>query len=569
MNETIATILRELAVLYDIKGVPFKPRAFERAADAVDALATDVRDVYRIGGLEALERIPGVGAGIAERIEEYLKTRRIGEHVRMRKAYPVDIMGIVSVEGIGPKTLAVLYRKLGIRTRAQLMRAAKQGKLDAVKGIGHKGAARILQAMTYQEESGARILPGLAWQKIRAIADAVESWPYVKRVELVGSLRRMQESIGDVDLLAISDDTADTLRRFVSLPQVRSVYKHGEHNALVRLTMGADADLWVMPKESYGAALIAWTGNKAHNIRLRTLAKKKGYLLDDYGLFKGTRMVAGATEEEVYRKLGLDWIPPELRSDTGEFEAAMKHALPELVGYNDIKGDLQVQTDWTDGQHSILKMARAAEAAGLEYIAITDHTKSLAMTHGLDEKRIRKQWAEIDRVQKLVPRVRILKGSECDIRKDGSLDLDDATLAKLDVVGVSVHSYFDLPEKAQTERIVRAVSHPHADILFHPTGRLIGRRSPYALDMGAVIRAAKKHQTVLEVNAYPDRLDLRDEHVRAAVAAGVKLAVDTDAHDVEHFTLLRWGIGTARRGWATAADVVNTRPWKQMLKLLK
>ena len=569
MNQRIANILRELAVLYDLKGIRFKPRAFERAADAVSAMGLDVRDVYEDGGLGALEDIPGVGEGIAERIEEYITTGHIKEYDRMKKVLPIDIAGITAIEGIGPKTVALLYRKLKIRTKAQLEQAARKGKLAGIRGIGAKGQERILRAMRYLKESGDRKLPGVIWPQIRDVADAIAAWPHVRRVELVGSLRRMQESIGDLDMIAISEDTADTLNRFASMPQVRSVYAHGHTNVLVRLAIGMDADLWVYAPESYGAALIAWTGDKAHNIHLRTLAKRKHLILDDFGLFRGTHLVAGKTEEDVYRKLGLEFIPPELRNDSGEIEAAARHALPTLVGYEDVKGDLQVTTDWTDGEHSILRMARAAQAAGLDYIAIADHTKSLTITHGLDAHRLARQWAEIDRVQRAVPNVKVLKGTECDIRKDGTLDLDDATLAKLDVVGISVHSFMELPEHAQTARIIRAMENPHADILFHPTGRLIGRRSPYPVDITAIIAAAKRTGTVLEVDSDPNRLDLKDEHVRLAVAAGVKLSIDTDAHSVDHFGYLRWGIGTARRGWARATDVINTRPWKQMLKLLK
>lgn len=569
MNRNIADILYELSVLYAIKGVAFKPRALERAAQVIGELAEDVADIYDRDGLAGLERIPGVGPGIAERIVEYLETKHVKEYDRMKKVLPVDITGIMAVEGIGPKTLALLYKKLGIRTRDQLERDARAGKLAGIKGIGPKGSGRILQAIGYLEQSAKRFSPGLIWPRLRTIADQIESWPHVKQLELVGSLRRMQETIGDLDMLAISDDAADTLRRFVSMSQVQSVYKHGHHNALIRLKMGMDADLWVLPKESYGAALIAWTGNKAHNIHLRTLAKKKGYMLDDFGLFKGTHMVAGATEEQVYRKLGMQWVPPELRVDQGEIEAALKKQLPELVSYADIRGDLQVQTDWTDGDDSILAMAKAAKAAGLEYIAITDHTQYLAMARGLDAKRIKKQWAEIDRVQKLIPAVKILKGTECDIHKDGSLDLSDAVLAQLDVVGVSVHSYFKLSEKEQTERIVRAMESPHADILFHPTGRIIGRRSPYALDMLAVLKAAKRTGTVVEADAHPERLDLKDEYIKTAVGLGVRISVDSDSHATAEFAHLRWGIGQARRGWAQKGDIINSRSWRDMLKLLK
>lgn len=569
MNQALAAILYELSVLYAIQGVAFKPRAFERASQAIGELAEDVRDIYDRDGQEGVERIPGVGPGIAERIIEYITTKHIGEHERMKKKFPVHIGEIMAIEGIGPKTLAKLYKKLGIRTRAQLEKAAHAGKLAGVSGIGPKGQARILRAIGYLAQSQKRFSPGLMWPQLRVIADTIESWPHVKRLELVGSLRRMQETIGDLDMLAISDNTEDTLRRFVSMPQVESVFAHGEHNALVRLSRGMDADLWVLPEESYGAALIAWTGNKQHNIHLRTIAKRKGYMLDDFGLFKGTKMVAGATEEEVYKKLGLDFIPPEMRSDTGELEAAAKHALPKIVGYSDIKGDLQVQTDWTDGQHSILDMAKAAAGIGLEYIAITDHTKSLTIARGLDIAGVKKQWAEIDRVQKLVPQVKILKGTECDILKDGTLDMPDEILARLDVVGISVHSYFDLSESVQTKRIIRAMENPYADILFHPTGRKVQKRQPYPVDVSALIAAAARTGTVMEANAHPERLDLKDEYIKMAIAAGVCISIDTDAHAPDELLYMRWGVGQARRAWAEKKDILNTRSWPQMLKLLK
>ncbi len=569
MNQHIATILYELSVLYELKHVPFKPRALERASGVLGELSEDVRDIYARDGIEGLERIPGVGQGIAERIAEYITTGHVREYDRMKKALPVDIAGIMAIEGIGPKTLKLLYTKLGITTRATLEKLARAGQLAGVRGIGPKGQDRILRAIGYLAQSQDRYSPGLLWSQIRAIADRIESWPHVNRVDLVGSLRRMQETIGDLDLLAVSTDTEDTLRRFVSLSQVESVHAHGDHNALVRLTMGIDADLWVVPKESYGAALIAWTGGKAHNVHLRTIAKKKGYLLDDFGLFKGNRMVAGVTEEDVYKKLGMQWIPPELRSDSGEIEAALNGDIPRLVDYTDIKGDLQIQTDWTDGQDSILAYAKAARSLGLEYIAITDHTKSLTIGHGLDAAKLKKQWAEIDRVQKQLSGIRILKGTECDIKKDGTLDLSDDVLSQLDVVGIAVHSHFDLPEQEQTARIVRAMENPYADILFHPTGRIIQRRQPYPVDVAKLLTVAKRTRTIMEIDAHPGRLDLNDEYVRAAVAKGVRLSIDTDAHAVNELQYLRWGIGTARRGWATKTAVINTRPWRQMLKLLK
>jgi DNA polymerase (family X) len=569
MNEKIAAVLYELSVLYSVKEASFKSKAFERAAVAVDELAEDVGDIYERDGEDGLERIPGVGPGIAARIIEYLTTKRIKEHATLKKKFPVRIGELMAIEGIGPKTLAILYRSLGIRTRLQLERAARAGKLAKIRGIGTRGQERILRGVSYLHGAPQRFRPGFLWPRIRAITDTIESWPHVRQLELVGSLRRMQETIGDLDMLAITDNAEDTLRRFTMLPQVNSVHSHGSNRALVRLKMGMDSDLWTVDKESYGAALIAWTGSKEHNIQLRTRAKKKGYLLDDYGLFKGEKMIAGRSEEEVYAALGLAYIPPEIRTGEQEIELAAQDALPVLVDYNDIRGDLQVQTDWSDGQHSILSMAKAAQVLGLEYIAITDHTKSLTIAHGLTEERLRKQWAEIDRVQKLVPGIKILKGSECDILKDGRLDLSDKTLAQLDVVGVSVHSYFNLSQAEQTVRIVRAMESPHADIVFHPTGRKVVRRAPYDVDMTALIAAAKRTKTVLEANAHPERLDLKDEYIRRAVEAGVKLSINTDAHATHELTYMRWGIGQARRGWARKRDIINTLPWQKMVKLLK
>ncbi len=338
---------------------------------------------------------------------------------------------------------------------------------------------------------------------------------------------------------------------------------------MVRLKNGMDADLRVVPDKSFGAALQYFTGDKRHNITLRTLAEKRGLKLNEYGLWRGRKLVAGRTEEEIYKALRMEVPPPEIRSDSGEIEAALNYKIPRLVGYGDVRGDLQVQTDWTDGSNSIEEMAEEAEKLGREYIAITDHTKSLAMTGGADEKKLLRQMAAIDKIQKKFPKIKILKGAEVNILKDGSLDIEDAVLAKLDVVGIAVHSHFNLPRAEQTRRIIKAMQNKHADILFHPTGRLIQRREAYDLDMDEIIKAAKATGTVLEIDAYPDRLDLKDEYVKKAVESGVKLSIDTDAHAKNHLHYLELGIAQARRGWAKKSDIINTRPWREMLKLLK
>jgi DNA polymerase (family 10) len=398
----------------------------------------------------------------------------------------------------------------------------------------------------------------------------VNSLAETEKAIVAGSVRRRKETIGDVDILAVSKNPKPIVDRFISMPEVVNVIAHGETKSSVKLKSGINVDLRVVPAASYGAALNYFTGSKDHNVALRRIAMAKGWKLNEYGLFRGEKMIAGKTEEEIYNMFGMDYVEPELRENTGEILAAQKHLLPKLVGYEDLCGDLQVQTNWTDGAISIEGMAKAAMARGLKYIAITDHTKRLAMTHGLDEKRITQQMAEIDRINgKLKGKVVLLKGSECDILKDGTLDLPDRVLAKLDIVGVSVHSYFNLPRAEQTERIKRAMANPNVDILFHPTGRVINRRPAYDVDMEKLVAAAKRTGTIMEIDAYPDRLDLKDEHIRMCVEDGVKMSIDSDAHSPTHFPYLEYGIAQARRGWATKADIINAWPLEKMLKFLK
>jgi len=387
-----------------------------------------------------------------------------------------------------------------------------------------------------------------------------------------GSIRRRKETVGDGDILAtVSSEKAGQKVSdfFVNMPEVIHVYSHGKTKSSVKLKNGMDFDLRIVSEESFGAALQYFTGNKAHNIELRKIAINKGLKLNEYGVFKGKKQIAGKTEEEVYKVLGLKWIEPELRTNTGEIEAAQKNKLPKIIGYDDLRGDLQIQTTWSDGSNSIEDYVKEARKMGLEYIVITDHTKSLAMAHGLDEKRLAKQGKEIDKINKKLKNFKVLKGSEVDILKDGKLDIRDEALKKLDVVAIAVHSGFKMSKKQMTERIIRAMKNPHVHILFHPTGRVIQRRPAYEIDINRIIKAAKQTRTVLEINAYPDRLDLKDEYIRMAIEAGVKLSIDSDAHSITHMHYLEFGIAQARRGWATKKDIINTRSLEQFLKLLK
>ncbi len=587
VNYNLAKILREISVLLEMKGVDFKPQAYEKAAHSVEMLEQDVREMYKDGGIKALEDIPGVGKGIAERIEEYLKDHHIKDYDKLKKQIPVKIDELSSVEGIGPKMILRLYKELGIKTRVQLEKAAQAGKLEGIEGFGKKTEENILRSIRFLKKEHGRFILGFVVPQVRAIVDKIKRIDGVEKAEFAGSIRRMQETVGDLDILVISKKPLKAMDFFVSMPEVEAVYSKGSTKSSVRLKIGMDADLRVLPPESFGAALQYFTGDKYHNIQLREVAIKKGYKLNEYGLFKiqkskfknqndkskfkNERMVAGRTEEEIYQALGMKWMEPELRTNHGEIEAAIEGKLPKLIEYGELKGDLQVQTDWTDGDHSIKEMTEAAKKLGLEYICITDHTKSLAMTGGNDEKGLLKEMAEIDKVNRELgsSKFKVLKGAEVNIMKDGSLDIDDETLAKLDVVGAAVHSHFNLSEKDQTERIIKAMENPNVDIIFHPTGRVIQRRDAYKVDMDALLKAAKRTKTVMEIDAYPDRSDLKDEYIRKAVEMGVKLAIDTDAHSVHHFQYLEYGIAQARRGWAKKSDVINTKSWQEMLKLLK
>ena len=572
INRDISKILYEMAVLLEMKEVEFKPRAYEKAASSLESLAEDVGDMYKHGGLKALENIPGVGQSIGEKIEEYINTKHIKEHDKLKKEIPVDIEGLAFVEGIGPKTILRLYKKLGIKNRDQLEKAASEGEL--VKGgFGKKTEENILKSINFLKKEHGRYLLGEIMPTAEKILEHIRALPEVQSAEFGGSLRRMVETVGDLDFIAFSTEPEKVVEKFIKFPEIKSVHSKGEHKALVRLNIDTDADIWVMDPKTAGAALIGWTGDKQHNIALRTLAEKRGWMLNDYGLWHGKTLLASKTEEDVYNKLGMGWIPPEIRNNTGEIEAALENKLPHLVGYDDIKGDLQIQTDWTDGKDSIEEMAKAAKELGHEYILITDHTKSLAMTGGSDEKRLVKQMAEIDRINAKLKeqneKFKILKGAEVNIMPDGTLDIDDETLAKLEVVGAAVHSKFNMSEKDMTARIKRAMENPNVDIIFHPTGRLIQRREAYKIDMDALLKIAKKTKTVMEIDAFPDRLDLKDEYVRKAVETGVKLSIDTDAHATAHLRFLRYGIAQARRGWAEKKDVINAHSWQEMLKMLK
>ncbi len=569
-----------MSALYEMEGVLFKPRAYEKAALGVEALNEEVKELYKKGGARALEEIPGVGKGIAYHIEALLKRGRFTEYARLKKKIPVNISELTAVEGVGPKMVKILWQKLKIRNLAGLEKAARSGKIRKLEHFGEKSEQKILKGIEFLEKSGGRQILGFVLPEIRNLEKIIQSFPEVDEALVCGSVRRRKETIGDIDILATSSKPGKVMGRFLGLPFIAHVYGQGPTKTNVKLKNGLDADLRVVPKESYGAAVNYFTGSKDHNIALREIAIKRGLKLNEYGLFKAVRsrtsnrksdFIAGRSEEEIYKKLGLRYIEPEMRENAGEIEAARKNKMPKLIGYGDLKGDLQVQTNWTDGENSVEEMAQAAQDLGLDYIAITDHTRSLAMTGGSDEKKLLRQTAEIDKLNKSgkFENFKILKGAEVNIGKGGELDIKDEVLAKLDVVGAAVHSHFNLSRQEQTRRIIRAMENPNVDIIFHLTGRIINRRGPIDVDIDEIIKAAKRTGTILEIDVFPDRLDIKDEYIRICVEQGVKMSIDSDAHSIQHFKYLEIGIAQARRGWAEKKDIINAWPLDKMLKFLK
>jgi DNA polymerase (family 10) len=569
-NREIANALLEMSLFLEMEDVPFKPRAYEKAAHAIETMGPSVAELFRTGGCKALDAIPGVGKSIAAKVEELVTSGRIRELESYRRKVPVDLLALTSVEGVGPKAARALYEALGVRTVADLQAAAAAGKIHGVPHFGERSEHKILESIGFLAQAGGRVPLGRPAELVGSIEERLRRLPGVEEAAVAGSVRRRKETIGDIDFLVAARRPAAVMEAFAAMPEVARVYGKGPTKTLVRLRTGIDADLRIVPHESFGAALQYFTGSKDHNIALRRLAQGRGLKLSEYGLFRGARRIAGKTEAEVYEALGLEWIPPELRENAGEIEAARAGTLPRLVECGDLQGDLQVQTSWTDGDDTIEAMVAAARRLGWKYIAITDHTRDLAMTGGADAAKLRAQAAAIRKLDAKLRGFTVLAGAEVNIRKDGTLDIDDETLAGLDLVGAAIHSHFSLPRAEMTARLVRAMESPHVDVLFHPTARSLGRRPAVDVDMDALIAAARRTGTLLEIDGQPDRLDLGDEHARRAIEAGVKIAVDSDAHRASELRYaIDFGVAVARRAWARKQDVVNTRSLEQLRRCLK
>jgi DNA polymerase (family 10) len=566
-NEDIAAAFDEMADLLAIQGENrFRIRAYRRAAQVVRSLARELADM---GGAEAFDALPGIGADLAGKIAELLETGNIRALEKLRKQVPKGLRELLALPGLGRVRVRALHTGLKVRGIEDLRRALAEGRLTSLRGFGPQIRSQLLDATAAKSSEPRRVTFSVATQYARPLKAYLERVAGVMRVEIAGSYRRGRDTVGDLDVVVCARKGAAPIKALEHYDDLQALTAAGTTKASGVLRNGLQVDVRVLPPESFGAALHYLTGSRDHAIQVRRLAQKNGLKLSEYGLFRGAKPLAGATEEEVYAALGLQWIPPELRENRGEIEAAERHALPRLIERADLQGDLHAHTNASDGSGSLKQMAAAAQARGLRYLAITDHSKYLGITHGLDAARLARQMDAIDQLNATLTGLTILKGAEVDILQDGSLALADAVLKRLDLVVIAVHSQFGLSEAKQTRRILRALERPYVSILAHPFGRLLGERAPYPLDFERVLAAASQRPCYLEINAQPKRLDLDDIYARSARDGGVLLSIASDAHSADQFDYLDDGIRQARRGWVTKDDVLNARPLDKLSGLLR
>ncbi len=565
-NLEIARIFYDIADMLDLQGVDFKPEAYRRAARNIESMSEDLEEVWKQGKLDTL---PGVGQSMAKKITQYLEEGKIQYYEKLKVDLPLGLVEVMRVPGIGPKTAKLLYDKLQIETIEQLKEAATSGGIAGIRGLGPKKVENILRGIELLAASKGRMLLGRALPLAVRVMEHLRTNAPVQRMSVAGSVRRMRETVGDIDILVTSEDWGKVMDTFVAMPYVREVLLKGDTKTSVVLEEGIQADIRVLNEDSFGSALQYFTGSKDHNIRLRNLAIERGLKLSEYGVFRGEERIAGATEEEVYAALGLRYIEPELREAQGEVEAALQNHLPRLITQGDIKGDLHVHTNWTDGHDSLPDMVEAARARGYEYLGISDHSQSVYIAGGMKEEDILRQMDEVQKLREEVEGIHILHGAEVDILDHGEMDFSDDILRRLDYVIAAVHSNFRMREKDMTDRVVRAMENPNVDILAHPTCRLIGGREPVALDMARVIETAVRTHTALEINAYIERLDLNGAYAKAAKEQGAKIVINTDSHSRLHLDMIKFGIGQARRGWVEASDTINALPHDELVSWLR
>ena len=567
-NQEIAKIFNEIAGLLEIKNDnPFRIRAYRRAALNVEGLTRNVEDLSE----DELLEVPGVGKELAAKIAEYIKTGNIAAHEELKKEIPQIVLDLESVPGLGPKTAILLHEKLHIKSIDELAKLAEEHKLAGLRGIKGKTEENILKGIGMLRRGQERSPLGKVLPIAQDLVDQLRLKAPLTRIDIAGSLRRWKDTIKDIDILAMSDNPKEVMRVFVHLPHVKEVIMQGPTKSSVVIKEGLQVDLRVVEKESYGAALAYFTGSKEHNIRLREMAVKRGLTINEYGIFrvKDNTKLGGEKEEDTYKILDLQYVPPEMREDRGEIEAAIEGKLPKLVTVNDIKGDLHVHSKWSDGSHTFEQLAEVAKEHGYSYFALTDHSQGLGVARGLTAERLAEQKREIDTLNKKLKNIRILHGTEVDIRSDGTLDFHDDVLQTLDIVVASIHSGFKQTKEQLTSRIVAAMKNPYVSIIAHPTGRLIGERDAYEVDMDEILKTAKETGTAMEINAYPLRLDLSDIYAKKAKELRIPIVISTDAHVTTQFNFMSYGVSIARRSWLEKEDIANTLDVKQLLKKLK
>lgn len=568
-NSEIARQFEELADLLEIQGAnPFRLRAYRNASRTISGLPESIEDIAKNTPKE-LQSLPGIGKDLAEKIETIVETATLPQLETLKEEIPADVVRMLNIPGIGPKKVAFLFSELAIHSLDDLKAAAEQGVIAEQKGFGKKTAQIILEGLEHLSQAGNRIRLADAKAQSDEIIHDLKSLDSVQQISEAGSCRRRKETVGDLDILITSSDPETVMDALANHQLVNDVLARGETKQRVRLNSGLEMDLRVVPEESYGAALLYFTGSKEHNIVLRRRSQEKGLKLNEYGLFRDKELVSGETEEDVYKTLDLPWIPPEIRENRMEFAAAEENKLPELIELKQIRGDLHMHTTATDGTASILEMAEGAKAKGYQYIAITDHSKRVTMANGLDAKRLRAHWKAIEKVQSKISGIQILKGIECDILEDGSMDLPDDVLSEADWVIAVLHYGLKQPQKQINQRLLNAIQNPHVSILGHLSGRLIGKRPGADLNYSEILKACADHGTMLEINAHPMRLDIDDIHAARAKELGIPIVINTDAHSVGGLEVMQYGVYQARRAGLSKKDVANTKTWKQFQKLLK
>jgi len=538
------------------------------AAQNIEVLDEDIEDIIK---KDKLEDIPGIGEALAKKIKEFVETGKLEYFEKLKKEFPEGVLDLLNVPGLGPKKVAAIYKNLGVASLKDLQKAANEGKLRDLFGFGEITEQNIIRGIQLLEKTSGRSLLNVAYNDGTNYLKYLKKCNDIKKVDVAGSLRRMKETIGDVDILASSNNPNEVMECFVAYPDVQRILAKGITKSSVILKDNIQVDLRVVEPKSYGAALQYFTGSKEHNVTLRGFAIKKGYKLNEYGLFdkKNGKFIAGKTEEEIYKKIGFPYIEPELRENRGEFYAAENNSLPKLIRYNEILGDFHVHSLWSDGNDSIENLATHAKNMGYSFIGVTDHSQSLKIANGLSKERVIKKIQEISKINKKFSNFTVLCGTECDIKPDGSLDYDNKILKKFDFVYIGIHSGFKMNKDKMTDRIIKGMHNEDANFLAHPTGRLIGKRDPYEVDMERIIDAAKETGTRLEINAFPDRLDLDDVHVKLAKEKGIQFVIGTDSHSINHLLFIRFGVATARRGWLEKKDVLNSYPLKEIKKILQ